>query len=206
MKILAYTQLLESYRSLTLQYMAEAFGVTVDYIDEELSTFIATGRLHCKIDRVGGIVETNRPDLKNAQFQPSCKARTDLVGMLAPLLKKYSSSSLTFKKSTGIENNGSHCISTRCSVELLLLLLPSSISDTYIYTFATVTKLYLNFCVPIEASGNSLLYLKFTLSIQNTNFIIEREDFKLLTLYNPYLLEIKMKHKIVDTGHFARVS
>lgn len=34
MKILAYTQLLESYRSLTLQYMAEAFGVTVDYIDE----------------------------------------------------------------------------------------------------------------------------------------------------------------------------
>lgn len=34
MKILAYTQLLESYRSLTLQYMAEAFGVTVEFIDE----------------------------------------------------------------------------------------------------------------------------------------------------------------------------
>lgn len=33
MKILAYTQLLESYRSLTLQYMAEAFGVTVEFID-----------------------------------------------------------------------------------------------------------------------------------------------------------------------------
>nr|CAI5824840.1 unnamed protein product [Callosobruchus analis] len=73
MKILAYTQLLESYRSLTLQYMAEAFGVTVEYIDEELSTFIATGRLHCKIDRVGGIVETNRPDLKNAQFNSVVK-------------------------------------------------------------------------------------------------------------------------------------
>ncbi|CAH1984361.1 unnamed protein product [Acanthoscelides obtectus] len=73
MKILAYTQLLESYRSLTLQYMAEAFGVTIQYIDEELSTFIATGRLHCKIDRVGGIVETNRPDLKNAQFNSVVK-------------------------------------------------------------------------------------------------------------------------------------
>lgn len=73
MKILAYTQLLESYRSLTLQYMADAFGVTVDYIDNELSTFIATGRLHCKIDRVGGIVETNRPDLKNAQFNSVVK-------------------------------------------------------------------------------------------------------------------------------------
>ncbi|CAH1372308.1 hypothetical protein MTP99_013801 [Tenebrio molitor] len=73
MKILAYTQLLESYRSLTLQYMAEAFGVTVEFIDSELSTFIAAGRLHCKIDRVGGIVETNRPDLKNAQFNSVVK-------------------------------------------------------------------------------------------------------------------------------------
>lgn len=34
MRILAYTQLLESYRSLTLHYMAEAFGVTVEYIDQ----------------------------------------------------------------------------------------------------------------------------------------------------------------------------
>jgi hypothetical protein len=34
MRIMAYTQLLESYRSLTLQYMADAFGVTVEYIDQ----------------------------------------------------------------------------------------------------------------------------------------------------------------------------
>lgn len=34
MKILAYSQLLESYRSLTLAYMSEQFGVSVDYIDE----------------------------------------------------------------------------------------------------------------------------------------------------------------------------
>ncbi|XP_045477302.1 26S proteasome non-ATPase regulatory subunit 6 [Harmonia axyridis] len=73
MRILAYTQLLESYRSLTLQYMAEAFGVSVAFIDQELSTFIAADRLHCKIDRVGGIVETNRPDLKNAQFNAVVK-------------------------------------------------------------------------------------------------------------------------------------
>ncbi len=37
MKIKAYAQLLESYRSLTLEYMAEAFGVTEDYMDGELS-------------------------------------------------------------------------------------------------------------------------------------------------------------------------
>ncbi|XP_078595416.1 26S proteasome non-ATPase regulatory subunit 6-like [Branchiostoma floridae x Branchiostoma japonicum] len=73
MRILAYSQLLESYRSLTLQYMATAFGVTVDFVDQELSRFIAAGRLHCKIDKVGGIVETNRPDSKNWQYQETIK-------------------------------------------------------------------------------------------------------------------------------------
>lgn len=34
MRILAYSQLLESYQSLTLQYMANAFGVTEDFIDK----------------------------------------------------------------------------------------------------------------------------------------------------------------------------
>jgi 26S proteasome regulatory subunit N7 len=34
MRIMAYTQLLESYRSLTLEYMADTFGVTVEYIDQ----------------------------------------------------------------------------------------------------------------------------------------------------------------------------
>lgn len=34
MRILAYTQLLESYRSLTLAYMAQAFGVTEEYVDK----------------------------------------------------------------------------------------------------------------------------------------------------------------------------
>jgi len=73
MRILAYSQLLESYRSLTLQYMAESFGVSKEFIDQELSMFIAVGRVHCKIDRVGGIVETNRPDQKNAQFNSVVK-------------------------------------------------------------------------------------------------------------------------------------
>lgn len=60
MKVKAFAQLLESYRSLTLCYMAEAFNVTEDYMDKELSRFIADGRLHCRIDKVRGIVITNR--------------------------------------------------------------------------------------------------------------------------------------------------
>ena len=95
MRILGYSQLLESYRSLTLQYMANAFGVSEEFIDRyarqlflvgfsiiawlpyaklfarELSRFIAAGRLNCKIDKVNGVVETNRPDHKNWQYQVS---------------------------------------------------------------------------------------------------------------------------------------
>ena len=85
MRILAYTQLLESYRSLTLAYMAEAFGVTIQYIDMELSRFIAAGRLHCKVDRVGGIVETNRPDNKNWQYQATIKQGDILLNRVQKL-------------------------------------------------------------------------------------------------------------------------
>ncbi|KAM9272071.1 LOW QUALITY PROTEIN: 26S proteasome non-ATPase regulatory subunit 6 [Cariama cristata] len=67
MRIHAYSQLLESYRSLTLGYMAEAFGVSVEFIDQELSRFIAAG-LHCKIDKVMRL-----PDSKNWQYQETIK-------------------------------------------------------------------------------------------------------------------------------------
>lgn len=85
MRILAYTQLLESYRSLTLQYMADAFGVTVAFIDQELARFIAAGRLHCKIDKVGGVVETNRPDSKNYQYQACIKQGDILLNRIQKL-------------------------------------------------------------------------------------------------------------------------
>jgi 26S proteasome regulatory subunit N7 len=85
MRILAYNQLLESYRSLELKYMADAFGVTVQYIDQELARFIAAGRLHCKIDKVNGIVETNRPDSKNYQYQACIKQGDILLNRIQKL-------------------------------------------------------------------------------------------------------------------------
>ncbi|XP_028781827.1 26S proteasome non-ATPase regulatory subunit 6 homolog, partial [Neltuma alba] len=65
-RTVVYSQFLESYKSVTNEAMAKAFGVTVDFIDLELSRFIAAGKLHCKIDKVAGVLETNRPDSKNA--------------------------------------------------------------------------------------------------------------------------------------------
>ncbi|KAJ1531194.1 26S proteasome non-ATPase regulatory subunit 6, partial [Cladochytrium tenue] len=73
MRIIVYSQLLESYRSLTIESMAAAFGVTEDFLDGDLSKLIAAGRLNAVIDKVGGVVETNRPDRKNAQYQSTIK-------------------------------------------------------------------------------------------------------------------------------------
>eukprot|EP01096_Ripella_sp_DP13-Kostka_P014278 TRINITY_DN63_c0_g1_i1.p1 TRINITY_DN63_c0_g1~~TRINITY_DN63_c0_g1_i1.p1 ORF type:complete len:386 (-),score=214.52 TRINITY_DN63_c0_g1_i1:331-1488(-) len=85
MRIRAYSQLLESYKSVQLNSMASDFGVNVEYIDRELSRFIAAGRLHCKIDKVAGIVETTRPDTKNAQYQAAIKQGDILLNRIQKL-------------------------------------------------------------------------------------------------------------------------
>ncbi|ONH65088.1 hypothetical protein BON22_5009 [Cyberlindnera fabianii] len=53
----AYAQLLESYKALSLKSMAEAFGVSVEFLDADLCRFIPNKKLNCVIDRVNGIVE-----------------------------------------------------------------------------------------------------------------------------------------------------
>ncbi|KAI0707981.1 PCI-domain-containing protein [Earliella scabrosa] len=87
MRILAYNQLLESYRSLTLDSLARSFGVSVDFVDNELSRFIASGRLHCTIDKVNGVVETNRPSLKNAQYETVIRQGDILLNAVQRLSK-----------------------------------------------------------------------------------------------------------------------
>ncbi|KAN0076704.1 26S proteasome subunit RPN7 domain containing protein [Tylopilus felleus] len=87
MRILAYGQLLESYRSVTLESLSSAFGVSVDFIDSELSRFIANGRLHCTIDKVHGIVETTRPSLKSAQYEKVVKQGDILLNSIQRLSK-----------------------------------------------------------------------------------------------------------------------
>jgi len=67
--VLGYKQFLDSYKSVTIKSMATIFGVSPEYLDIHLSRFIAAGRLTAKIDKHGGIVETNRSDVKNSQYK-----------------------------------------------------------------------------------------------------------------------------------------
>lgn len=65
----AYTQLLDSYMALSLKSMADTFGVSVDYLETDLARLIPQKKLNCVVDRVNGVVITNRLDTKNAQYQ-----------------------------------------------------------------------------------------------------------------------------------------
>ncbi|CAI7866116.1 unnamed protein product [Closterium sp. NIES-54] len=51
----------------------------------ELSLFIASGRLNCKIDKVAGVLETNRPDARNAQYQSVLKQGDLLLNRIQKL-------------------------------------------------------------------------------------------------------------------------
>ena len=73
MRLVAYRQYLESFKSVTIDNMAKSFGVNADFIDRELSNFIYIGRINCKIDKVSGVIETNRPNRKAELFQNTIK-------------------------------------------------------------------------------------------------------------------------------------
>lgn len=49
--------------------MAEAFGVSEAYIDNQLHQLVAANQLHCRIDGVRGLVEMLRTDRKNKCYR-----------------------------------------------------------------------------------------------------------------------------------------
>ncbi|KAG7386340.1 26S proteasome non-ATPase regulatory subunit 6 [Phytophthora pseudosyringae] len=87
LRVLAYAQFLEAYRSVTITSMAAAFGVSIEFLDTELARFIAAGRLNAKIDKVAGVIETNRPDAKNAQYQDAIKKGDLLLNRIQKLAR-----------------------------------------------------------------------------------------------------------------------
>ncbi|GMP85635.1 hypothetical protein CsSME_00038714 [Camellia sinensis var. sinensis] len=113
-RTVVYSQFLESYESVIIEAMAKAFGVTVEFIDllllifivnhwclieflvctRELSHFIAAGKLHCKIDKVAGVLETNRPDAKNALYQATIKQGDFLLNRIQKLSRDKEDGSL----------------------------------------------------------------------------------------------------------------
>jgi 26S proteasome regulatory subunit N7 len=87
MRLVAYKQYLESFKSVTIENMASAFGVSGEFIDKELSTFIYNGKLNCKIDKVSGVIESNRPNRKAELFGNTVKLGDALLNRVQKLAR-----------------------------------------------------------------------------------------------------------------------
>ena len=84
-RVMAYTQFMESYRTVSLVSMASSFGVSPAHMDKELSGFISSGRLSCKLDAVAGVVNSTRPDAKSAQYLATIKQGDFLLNRVQKL-------------------------------------------------------------------------------------------------------------------------
>ncbi|KAK3067422.1 proteasome regulatory particle subunit [Teratosphaeriaceae sp. CCFEE 6253] len=82
MRLSAYTQLLASYRVLSLASMADSFGVSVEWLDKDLAPFIAGQRLQATIDRVAGVVSTVRAEGKGRQYHEVVRQGDGLITKL----------------------------------------------------------------------------------------------------------------------------
>ncbi|CAH1983169.1 unnamed protein product [Acanthoscelides obtectus] len=78
MRITAYDQLLSTYMSLGVPYMASQFGVSEEFIEDEVSKFIAAGRLNYKIDKVSAKI-VNVPLEKNSEVFKAVIKQGDLL-------------------------------------------------------------------------------------------------------------------------------
>jgi 26S proteasome regulatory subunit N7 len=87
MRLVAYKQYLEAFKSVTIQNMAQAFGVGCEFLDHELSNFIYIGKLNCKIDKVTGIIESNRPNRKVALFNETVRKGDALLNRVQKLAR-----------------------------------------------------------------------------------------------------------------------
>jgi len=73
LRLNAFKQFLASYKSVTIAVMADSFGVSDSFIDAEISAFITSAKLSCKIDKVNGIIESNIGDTRNMKFSDIIK-------------------------------------------------------------------------------------------------------------------------------------
>jgi len=70
-----------------MESLSRAFGLSGELVDADLSRFIAAGRIHATIDKVHGIVETNRPEAKSAQYETVVKQGDILLNKIQRLSK-----------------------------------------------------------------------------------------------------------------------
>lgn len=65
--------------------MASAFGVSTTFVEREIASFIACGKLNCKIDKVNDVIESNAPDTRNTLYLQTIKNGDMLLNRIQKL-------------------------------------------------------------------------------------------------------------------------
>lgn len=87
LRLRAYQQYLDPYKTVSLSNMAAAFGVSPQFIEEEVSGFIASGKLGCRVDRVNGVVEAYRPEGRSRLYLQIIKQGDVLLNRIQKLAR-----------------------------------------------------------------------------------------------------------------------
>lgn len=85
MKLKAYKQLLDSYQFISLSNMAQLFGIEVNYLEEDLSSFIVDGKLNCKVDKIDGIIHVE--EVEDQSIQKIIDRGNNLIRMVKKNVK-----------------------------------------------------------------------------------------------------------------------
>jgi 26S proteasome regulatory subunit N7 len=86
-KIVIYKQYLESYKTVRISKMAQDFKVREDFIDEELSELIASKKLNCQIDKVNGVVESTKGDVRMDLYKQIIKKGDNIIERIHHLVR-----------------------------------------------------------------------------------------------------------------------
>ena len=86
-RVKVYSQFLQSYKTVTMGNMATVFGVSINFIDRELSNFISQGRINAKIDKVSGIIECNHNEQNIDLYQATIRDSDILISKIHKLSK-----------------------------------------------------------------------------------------------------------------------
>lgn len=84
-RVAAYSQLLDSYSSVTLQSVSNSFNVSPEFIDKEFSRFISAGFLRCRIDKVNGIISNSQSNQKSVLYESTLREGDILINKLQKL-------------------------------------------------------------------------------------------------------------------------
>jgi len=84
-RLAAYDQFLRPYRSVTLKTMSEEFGLSVNFLDADLCSYITEGKLKCAIDSVDGVIATRQYNQRDVEYRDLLKRGDNLVNRLQKL-------------------------------------------------------------------------------------------------------------------------